>query len=111
MVARAGARYSTRLSSVSDRSRPGILSRLCLSLAAREEQRISAARSTPDARTNWRPRAVGRNARASRLRDGTTSARDTREDRAFRRPKHKQPGNGGLRSSERKRGGLEAAPP
>ena len=35
--------YPTDLSSIPDRSRPGILSRVCLSLAAREEQRIFAA--------------------------------------------------------------------
>ena len=58
MVARTGPCYPADLSSIPDRSRHGILSHLCVSVAAREEQRIPAARSTSNARTNRWPRTA-----------------------------------------------------
>src|SRR5215475_8611879 len=58
MVARTGAGYPTDFSYIPDRSRPGILPHLRFSMAPEEEQRIPAARSTPDVGTNRRPAAA-----------------------------------------------------
>src|SRR2546421_11222951 len=71
MVARTGAWHPTDLSSVPDRSRPGILSRLRVSMAGPKEQRIPAARSPPDAGTNRRAGAAFR----------STPRRETRNSR------------------------------
>ena len=86
--------YPTDLSSVPDRSRPGILSRLCFSVAAREEQRIPAARSTSDARTNWRARAAFR----------STERRHTRTPRSEQARRRRMPAHHHGRSWRRARG-------